>query len=117
MTEELRNLIKTYQSSKILRLGVTYLETETRFRHVLAEEVGISVKVLRDYSKRVVFWPHTREVTEESLRAKWSDAEDNLIMAHYQVTRPDRMQKMLPRRAWHSIQKRASILGVNKYDV
>lgn len=109
----LNEFTDTLTRSKVLRLGIAYLETEERFRPLLARELGIKELYLYQYSKRVKNWPLTCE-PESTGEHIWSNLEDNLLMDFYQVSTFEQVCEMLSNRTPDAIRKRASFLGVTR---
>lgn len=101
-------------ASKVLRYGIVYIETEERFRHLLAVELGLSMHVLYTYAEKTrKYWPHTRP-QEGRFKEIWSDLEDALLMDLYQVTPFGHICFMLQNRTPLAIRRRASFLGVTR---
>jgi hypothetical protein len=110
MNLELRNLIQTYQSSKVLRLGVAWNESDEYGRRTLKLESGELYRNLRKYATIALhYFPK-----KAKKYAIWTDSEDNFLMGNYQVKTLKQICECLPNRSRNSIIKRASFLGVTK---
>jgi hypothetical protein len=107
---DFQQLLTAYTSSNVLRIGAAYLDGELWHKAELAACLQLSFGTLRKYARRCAqYFPKRAKKY-----AIWSDAEDNFLMANYQVKTLRHMYECLPYRSTEAIKKRAIFLGVAK---
>ena len=116
MTKQFQAIISAYSQSKILRLGIAYLETDIPFRGDLVQQLGISAINLSKYAYSArQFFPLTKlQKSDKPDGGRWSDEDENYLMDSYRQATIEEIEQTLSNRTRQAIQKKASLLGVTR---